>query len=141
MSRKRPELRFTRSDPLGDLLVRLRNASLAGHTDVKLPHSKLKLALAELLTDNGYLSSVETVDNSPQALLKLTLKYDAERSPAITGVKRVSKPGLRIYSKAGDIPRVMGGVGVSVVSTPQGLMTGSEAYRKKIGGEVLCFVW
>lgn len=131
------------NDPIADMLTRLRNASLQRHTTVTMPKSKLKLAIAELLQQEGYVRdfSVQPADGKPFENIVITLKYTADRQPVITGLKRVSRPGLRIYSKQADIPRVRGGLGLTILSTPRGVMSGHEARRQNVGGEVLAYVW
>jgi small subunit ribosomal protein S8 len=125
------------------MLTRLRNASLQRHTTVTMPKSKLKLAIAELLQQEGYVRdfSVQPADGKPFENIVITLKYTADRQPVITGLKRVSRPGLRIYSKQADIPRIRGGLGLTILSTPRGVMSGHEARRQNVGGEVLAYVW
>jgi small subunit ribosomal protein S8 len=125
------------------MLTRIRNASLQRHTSVTMPKSKLKLAIAELLKQEGYIRdySVQPVDGKPFENIVLTLKYTVDRQPVITGLKRVSRPGLRIYSKQTDIPRIRGGLGLTILSTPKGVMSGHEARRQNVGGEVLAYVW
>ncbi len=131
------------NDPIADMLTRLRNASLQRHTTVTMPKSKLKLAIAELLQQEGYVRdfSVQPADGKPFENIVITLKYTADRQPVITGLKRVSRPGLRIYSKQADIPRIRGGLGLTILSTPRGVMSGHEARRQNVGGEVLAYVW
>ncbi len=131
------------NDPIADMLTRIRNASLQRHTSVTMPKSKLKLAIAELLKQEGYIRDygVQPVDGKPFENIVLTLKYTADRQPVITGLKRVSRPGLRIYSKQTDIPRIRGGLGLTILSTPKGVMSGHEARRQNVGGEVLAYVW
>jgi len=131
------------NDPIADMLTRIRNASLQRHASVTMPKSKLKLSIAELLKQEGYIRdySVQPVDGKPFENIVLTLKYTVDRQPVITGLKRVSRPGLRIYSKQTDIPRVRGGLGLTILSTPKGVMSGHEARRQNVGGEVLAYVW
>lgn len=131
------------TDPIADMLTRLRNANIAMHDEVKMPSSKLKESLAALLVKEGYLADfdVAPADRKPGNELKITLKYSPERQRTISGLKRVSKPGLRVYRKAGEVPRVLGGLGVAVLSTSQGLMTDREARKRRVGGEVLCYIW
>jgi small subunit ribosomal protein S8 len=130
------------NDPIADMLTRIRNACMQRHTSVVMPKSKLKLAIADILKQEGFIRDfkVQTNDRSFEDLV-LDLKYTTDRQPVITGLKRVSRPGLRIYTKHQDIPRVRGGMGLSILSTPRGVMSGYEAYRQNIGGEVLCYVW
>ena len=134
---------MTMTDPIADMLTRLRNANVAMHDDVSMPSSKVKEALAELLKKEGYIEDFSAADNPdrPGRTLTITMKYSPERARIISGMKRVSKPGLRVYTKSDKIPRVLGGLGVAVVSTSQGLMTDREARKRRVGGEILCFVW
>jgi small subunit ribosomal protein S8 len=131
------------TDPVADMLTRVRNANIAMHDDVRMPSSKLKEALAAVLQKEGYIEGFTVADDPtrPGRLLTITMKYTPERKRTISGIKRVSKPGLRIYRKADKIPRVLGGLGVAVLSTSTGLMTDREARRAGVGGEVLCYVW
>lgn len=134
---------MTMTDPIADMLTRIRNANTAMHDDVAMPASKLKESLAALLAAEGYIQgyNVADADSGPGQTLHIDMKYSPERQRVISGIKRVSKPGLRVYSKSDKVPRVVGGLGVAVVSTSQGLMSDREARRKHVGGEVLCFVW
>ena len=134
---------MTMTDPIADMLTRLRNANTAMHDAVRMPSSKQKEALAELLHREGYIGtfSVEDQPGSPERILSIQLKYSPERERVISGIQRVSKPGLRVYSKYSEVPRVLGGLGISVLSTSQGLMTDREARKRKVGGEILCRVW
>jgi small subunit ribosomal protein S8 len=133
----------TMTDPIADMLTRIRNANVAMHDTVRMPGSKLKEALAAVLQSEGYISSYEANDRPgrPGRVLEIRMKYTPERTRTITGLKRVSKPGLRVYRQADGLPRVLGGLGVAVLSTSQGLMTDREARERRVGGEVLCFVW
>jgi small subunit ribosomal protein S8 len=130
------------NDPIPDMLTRIRNACMQRHTSVVMPKSKLKMAIADILKQEGFIRDfkVQTNERSFEDLV-LDLKYPNDRQPVITGLKRVSRPGLRIYTKHQDIPRVRGGMGLSILSTPRGVMSGYEAYRQNVGGEVLCYVW
>jgi small subunit ribosomal protein S8 len=134
---------MTMTDPIADMLTRLRNGSVAAQDVVRMPSSKLKEALAGILHREGYIVDyrVSDVPGRPGRVLEITLKYTPERVPTITGLRRVSKPGLRVYTKADRLPRVLGGLGVAVLSTSQGLMTDREARERRVGGEVLCYVW
>ena len=134
---------MTMTDPIADMLTRIRNANTAMHDDVRMPSSKQKEALATLLKSEGYIESFEVSqeEGKPYRTLFISMKYSPERARTISGLRRVSKPGLRVYSKAGRIPRVLGGLGVAIVSTSNGLMTDREARKRNVGGEVLCFVW
>jgi len=134
---------MTMTDPIADMLTRIRNANVAMHDTVKMPSSKIKEALAEVLTAEGYIEgfSVSNATDRPGRVLEVRMKYSPERARTISGVKRVSKPGLRIYARADKMPRVLGGRGVAEVSTSKGLMTDREARKRRMGGEVLCYVW
>jgi small subunit ribosomal protein S8 len=133
-------------DPIADMLTRIRNAVMAGHSTVALPSSKLKLEIAKILKDEGFLDGFEVAEaeNSVQKVLRLKIKYVGERRerrPVISGIERVSKPGRRIYTKKQDIPWVLSGIGVAIISTPKGVMTGARARQLGVGGEILCKVW
>ncbi len=134
---------MTMTDPIADMLTRLRNANVAHHEVVRMPSSKLKEALAAILVREGYIAGfhVASDDKRPGRFLEVTMKYSADRTRTISGLRRVSKPGLRVYTGADKLPRVLGGLGVAVLSTSQGLMTDREARRLRMGGEVLCYVW
>ena len=131
------------TDPIADMLTRIRNANQAMHDGVAMPSSKQKVALASVLKEEGYITdfSVAEADRTPGHVLSITMKYTETRERVISGLRRVSKPGLRVYSKSDRIPRVLGGLGVAVISTSRGLMSDREARRRKIGGEVLWYVW
>lgn len=131
------------TDPIADMLTRVRNANTAMHEEVRMPSSKQKVALADVLQKEGYIIGYE-VAPSPKGVgevLTIRMKYSSERDRTISGLRRISTPGLRVYRKADSVPRVLGGLGVAVLSTSQGLMTDREARRRKVGGEVLCYVW
>ena len=134
---------MTMTDPIADMLTRVRNANTAMHDEVHMPSSKKKEALAAILKKEGYIEDFTVAANSdrPGSTLTVTMKYSPERARTISGLRRVSKPGLRVYKPAQEVPRVLGGLGVAVVSTSQGLMTDREARKRNVGGEVLCFVW
>jgi small subunit ribosomal protein S8 len=129
------------SDPIADLLCRVMNGHRARHANIRMPFSGIKLALCELLHREGYVGTVEKTTAAGHPVLVLTLAYDAARKPAILGVRRVSRPGRRVYAGADKLPKVRNGLGVAVLTTPDGLMTDSEARKKRVGGEVLCEVW
>jgi small subunit ribosomal protein S8 len=128
------------TDPIADMLTRIRNASTARHARVNIPASKMKLAIARVLKEEGYIKDIELLKDNPQGTIRITLRY-VDKKAVLTQLKRVSKPGLRVYTKRGSIPRVRGGQGISILSTPQGLMTGRKAYQSNLGGEVVCYVW
>jgi small subunit ribosomal protein S8 len=134
---------MTMTDPIADMLTRIRNANIAMHDDVRMPSSKLKEALAGVLAKEGYIEAYDVEDNTgrPGKVLHVRMKYSPERARTISGIRRVSKPGLRVYSGSTKVPRVQGGLGVAVLSTSQGLLTDREARKRKVGGEILCFVW
>ena len=134
---------MTMTDPIADMLTRIRNANVAMHDEVAMPSSKRKLALAEVLRREGYIASYAEMVNSPRPgkTLTIEMKYSPERDRVIRGLRRISKPGLRIYRKRDEIPRVQGGLGVAVVSTNKGLMSDREARKNRMGGEILCYVW
>ncbi|MEG1017246.1 MAG: 30S ribosomal protein S8 [Oscillospiraceae bacterium] len=129
------------TDPIADLLTRIRNASTAKHETVEIPSSNMKKAIAKILVDEGYVKGMQVTDDSKQGVIKLTLKYGEDRRPAITGLRRVSKPGLRMYTSSEKMPKVLKGLGIAIVSTPKGVMTDKQARSENIGGEVLAFVW
>ena len=134
---------MTMTDPIADMLTRIRNANTAMHDSVKMPTSKLKESLAAVLVREGYIErfEVNSATTGPGKVLEIRLKYAVDRTRSISGLKRVSKPGLRIYAQSEEMPKVLGGLGVAVVSTSQGLLTDREARKKRVGGEVLCYVW
>ena len=134
---------MTMTDPVADMLTRIRNANQAMHEGVVMPSSKQKIALADLLKEEGYTADfdVSASEKSTGDVLSITMKYTDSRERVISGLRRVSKPGLRVYTKSDKIPRVLGGLGVAVVSTSKGLMSDREARRRRMGGEVLCYVW
>jgi small subunit ribosomal protein S8 len=131
------------TDPIADMLTRIRNANVAMHDEVRMPASKQKVALARVLEKEGYIKgfSVAPSTSGPGDVLTVTMKYSTDRQRTIAGLRRVSKPGLRVYRKASAVPRVLGGLGVAVLSTSQGLMTDREARKRNMGGEILCYVW
>lgn len=129
------------NDPIADMLTRIRNAGLVQHTQVVMPASKIKVGIARILTDEGFIHSFHVTDERPQPNLVLKLKYSGKGEPVINGLERVSRPGRRVYSSAQGIPWVRSGLGINIVSTPQGLMTGRKARRARVGGEILCNVW
>ena len=129
------------TDTIADLLTRIRNASAAKHDTVDIPASKVKAAICQILLDEGYIKDFTKIEDGKQGVLKVTLKYTAEKTSVITGLRRVSKPGLRIYSNAENLPKVMKGLGVAIISTSKGIMTDREARKANVGGEVLAFIW
>jgi small subunit ribosomal protein S8 len=132
---------MTMTDPIADMLTRIRNGAAARHDDVIIPASKLKGAIAKVLMEEGFISDFETFEEGPRRFLRVRLSYTNQREPLLSGLKRVSRPGLRVYVQKRQIPRVYNGLGIAIVSTPKGIMTGQQAWRQQIGGEVLCYVW
>ncbi|MBM3118825.1 MAG: 30S ribosomal protein S8 [Chloroflexi bacterium] len=128
------------TDPIADMLTRIRNAIMAHHDSVLVPTSRIKLSIAKILKDEGFVADYTVLRGKPQRVIKIILKYIDGR-PAIVGLERVSKPGLRMYVGRGEIPRVYGGLGITILSTSKGVMTGQEAWRRNLGGELLCYVW
>ncbi|RME61166.1 MAG: 30S ribosomal protein S8 [Caldilineae bacterium] len=129
------------TDPIADMLTRIRNAAMAKHRRVVMPSSKLKVAIAKILTEEGFISGYTVTDDKPQPNLIIGLKYTGKGEPVITGLERVSKPGRRVYVGYRDIPWIRSGLGINVISTPKGVMTGRQARRERVGGEILCNVW
>ena len=130
------------SDPIADMLTRIRNANTAKHDTVDVPASKMKIAIANILVDEGYIAKYDLVEDGVVKNIHITLKYGEDKNEKIiTGLKRISKPGLRVYAKANELPKVLGGLGIAIVSTSKGIMTDREARANKLGGEVLAFVW
>jgi small subunit ribosomal protein S8 len=127
-------------DPIADMLTRIRNAIMASHESVLVPSSKIKLSIIKILKEEGFIDRYEVLKGKSQAMIKIHLKY-ADEQPAILGLERVSKPGLRVYVERHEIPRVYGGLGIAILSTSKGIMTGQEAWRQQLGGEILCYVW
>ena len=129
------------TDPIADMLTRIRNANSAKHETVDVPVSNMKKAIADILLEEGYIKSYEIIDDGKQGMIHITLKYGANKEKVISGLKRVSKPGLRVYSGSAELPKVLKGLGIAIVSTSKGIMTDKKARAEKIGGEVLAFVW
>ena len=129
------------TDPIADRLTRIRNANTAKHTSVEVPASNMKKALAEILLEEGYIQNYQVIEDGKQGIIKITLKYGANKSKVITGLKRISKPGLRVYASSDELPSVLKGLGIAIISTSKGIMTDKKARRENVGGEVLAFVW
>lgn len=135
---------MTMTDPIADMLTRLRNANQAHHDSTSMPHSKIKAGIAEILKSEGYISDYtvsEPAEGEVGKKLTVTLKYGEDRTRSIAGLRRISKPGLRVYAKSNNLPKVLGGMGIAIISTSQGLMTDRQAHQKSVGGEVLAYVW
>ena len=129
------------TDPIADMLTRIRNAGAARHRELTLPSSRIKREIARILTEEGFIETFSTSQDGVQEMLNVRLKYVEGRTPVVSGLKRISKPGLRVYARKTEIPRVLGGLGTAILSTSQGIMTGSQARKLNLGGEVLCYVW
>ena len=129
------------SDPIADMLTRIRNAVTVRHDFVLIPASKMKLAIASILKDEGFITDYEVLRGKSHRVIKIYLKYSDNNQPVLSGLERVSKPGLRVYVQRKEIPRVYGGVGIAIMSTPKGVMTGQQAWRQGVGGELLCYIW
>ena len=132
---------MTISDPIADMLTRIRNAIMARHDFVPVPASKTKLSIARILREEGFISDYEVLRDKPHRVIKIHLKYGDKNEPILSGLERVSKPGLRVYVQQKEIPRVYGGAGIAIVSTSKGVMTGQQAWRQGLGGELLCYIW
>ena len=135
---------MTMTDPIADMLTRLRNANQAYHDATSMPHSKIKVNIAKILKEEGYISEYEVIEPTEGEVgktLKLTLKYADDRTRSLAGVRRISKPGLRVYAKSNNLPRVLGGMGIAIISTSQGLLTDKQAHARSVGGEVIAYVW
>ena len=133
---------MTMSDPIADMLTRIRNANTAKHDTVDIPSSKMKVAIADILVDEGYIAKYDIIDERSYKTMRVTLKYGADKNEKIiTGIKRISKPGLRVYAGKDEIPSVLGGLGIAILSTNKGILTDKEARKAQVGGEVLAFVW
>ena len=129
------------TDPIADMLARIRNAIMARHEALTMPASRMKIAIARILREEGFIEDFEVKRDTPQGTLRINLRYHSRNEPAISGLQRISKPGLRVYTGKGEIPRVYGGLGIAIISTPQGVMSGQRAWRQGVGGEVLAYVW
>ncbi|MBE5780533.1 MAG: 30S ribosomal protein S8 [Clostridiales bacterium] len=129
------------TDPIADMLTRIRNALVAKHDSVEVPASNVKKAIAQILLDEGYIKNYEVVDVAPQGYIKIGLKYAGDRTSVIAGLRRISKPGLRVYARKDEVPKVLNGLGIAILSTSQGIMTDKKARQNNIGGEVLAYIW
>ena len=132
---------MTMTDPIADMLTRIRNANTVGHETVEIPASKMKKAIAEILKEEGYIADFEMIEVDKQGMIKVTMKYGANKEKVISGIKKISKPGLKVYAKAGEVPKVLGGLGIAIVSTSKGIVSDKEARKLGVGGEVICYVW
>ena len=132
---------MTMTDPIADMLTRIRNANSVGHETVDIPASKMKKAIAEILLDEGYIKGFDVVDEGVQGTIRVEMKYGADNEKVITGIKKISKPGLKVYAKADEVPRVLDGLGIAIISTSKGIVSDKKARELGVGGEVICFVW
>ena len=132
---------MTRTDPIADMLTRIRNANIVGHKSVDIPGSKIKKSIAEILMEEGYINGFEFIEDDKQGLIKIEMKYGPAGEKVINGIKKISKPGLKVYAKAAEVPRVLGGLGIAIVSTSKGVISDKKARELGVGGEVICYVW
>lgn len=129
------------TDPIADMLTRIRNANMVGHESVDIPASKMKKSIAEILLKEGYIKGFDMIEDNKQGIIRVQMKYGADKERVITGIKKISKPGLKVYAKREDIPKVLGGLGIAIISTSRGVITDKEARKQNVGGEVICYVW
>jgi len=132
---------MTMTDPIADMLTRIRNANTVGHETVEIPASRIKKNIAEILLEEGYINGFEVIDDNKQGIIKVQMKYGANKERVITGIKKISKPGLKVYAKANEVPKVLGGLGIAIVSTSKGVISDKKARQLGVGGEVICYVW
>ena len=132
---------MTMTDPIADMLTRIRNANTACHETVEIPASKMKKSIAEILLAEGYINGFEVIEDNKQGIIKVEMKYGQNKEKVINGIKKISKPGLKVYAKANEIPRVLGGLGIAIISTSNGVVSDKEARKLGVGGEVICYVW
>ena len=132
---------MTMTDPVADMLTRIRNANTVGHKTVEIPASKMKISMAEILKEEGYIKGYNVIEDNKQGIINVEMKYGANGEKVISGIKKISKPGLKTYAKADEVPRVLGGLGIAMISTSKGVMSDKDARKLGIGGEVICYVW
>ena len=132
---------MTMTDPIADMLTRIRNANTVGHETVEVPASRMKISIAQILKDEGYIKDFEVIEDNKQGTIRIQMKYGANKERVISGIKKISKPGLKVYAKADEVPRVLGGLGIAIISTSNGIISDKEARKLGIGGEVICYVW
>ena len=132
---------MTMTDPIADMLTRIRNANTVGHTTVEIPASNMKKAIAEILLNEGFIGGFEVIEDNKQGVIKVQMKYGAAKEKVINGIKKISKPGLKVYAKANEVPSVLGGLGIAIISTSKGIISDKEARKLGVGGEVICYVW
>ena len=129
------------TDPIADMLTRIRNANMVGHESVDVPASKMKKSIAEILLKEGYIKGYDVIEDNKQGIIRIQMKYGQNKEKVITGIKKISKPGLKVYAKRNEIPKVLGGLGIAIISTSKGVITDKEARKENVGGEVICYVW
>lgn len=132
---------MTMTDPIADMLTRIRNANTVGHEKVEIPASNMKKAIAGILTDEGYIKSFDVIEDEKQGIIRINMKYGADKERVISGIKRISKPGLKVYAKKDEVPRVLGGLGIAIISTSNGIISDKQARKLGVGGEVICYIW
>ena len=132
---------MTMTDPRADMLTRIRNANTVGHETVEIPASKMKISIAEILKEEGYINGFDVIEDNKQGIIKVNMKYGANNEKVINGIKKISKPGLKVYAKANEVPKVLGGLGIAIISTSKGVVSDREARNLGVGGEVICYVW
>ncbi len=132
---------MTMTDPVADMLTRIRNANTVGHATVDIPASKMKKSIAEILVKEGYIKGFNIIDDGKQGIIRVQMKYGADKERVISGLKKISKPGLKVYAKSDEVPKVLGGLGVAIISTSNGIVSDKEARKLGVGGEVICYVW
>lgn len=132
---------MTMTDPIADMLTRIRNANTVGHATVDIPASKMKKSIAGILTNEGYIKGFDVINDDKQGILRIQMKYGADKERVISGIKKISKPGLKVYAKSDEVPKVLGGLGIAIISTSNGIISDREARKLGVGGEVICYVW
>lgn len=132
---------MTMTDPIADMLTRIRNANTVGHSTVEIPASKMKKSIAGILVDEGYIKGFDVIDDNKQGTIKIYMKYGVDKERVISGIKKISKPGLKVYAKSDEVPKVLGGLGIAIISTSNGIISDKEARKLGVGGEVICYVW
>ena len=132
---------MTMTDPVADMLTRIRNANTVGHATVDIPASKMKKSIAEILTNEGYIKGYDIIEEGKQSIIRVQMKYGTDKERVISGIKKISKPGLKVYAKTNEVPRVLGGLGIAIISTSKGIVSDKDARNLGVGGEVICYVW
>ena len=132
---------MTMTDPIADMLTRIRNANTVGHATVEIPASKMKKSIAGILADEGYIKGFDIIEDDKQGIIRIQMKYGADKERVISGIKKISKPGLKVYAKSDEVPKVLGGLGIAIISTSSGIISDREARKLGVGGEVICYVW